>query len=259
MTKAALPDQDQDKRVNKDEYRQQLQAMQAELERIQTAYIVHQERAIIVFEGWDAAGKGGVIKRITATLDPRGYKVWPIAAPDERERKRHYLYRFWKRLPGKGEIAIFDRSWYGRVLVERVEGFCKEAAWQRAYNEINDFEKTLIDNGSRILKYFLHISPNVQRERFEDRLNTPGKHWKLTMEDIRNRAQWNAYEAATLEMLERTSTKQAPWRVIPFHQKKYGRLQVMRDVIDRLREDIDMTPAPVDPDIASALANDPHD
>ncbi|MEO0412969.1 MAG: polyphosphate kinase [Pseudomonadota bacterium] len=208
-------------------YEEQLKALQTDLMVLHNALMAEKRRAIIVFEGWDAAGKGGAIKRLTARWDPRGYKVWPIAAPDAHERSRHYLYRFWKRLPGNGEVAIFDRSWYGRVLVERVEGFCDEAAWQRSYEEICQFEKTLVDNGSRIIKFFLNVSPDEQAERFLGRLEVPHKRWKITEDDFRNRAKRPDYTAAIEDMLAKTHTDYAPWIVVPGDQKRFSRVAVL--------------------------------
>lgn len=165
---------------------------------------------VICYEGWDAAGKGGNIKRITEALDPRGFEVHPIASPEPHEKARHYLWRFWTRLPKTGHIAIFDRTWYGRVMVERLEGFCSENDWQRAYNEINEFERELFDWGAVILKFWVQIDKETQLERFQARQNTPEKRWKITEEDWRNREKWDAYENAVNEMLEKTSTQYAP-------------------------------------------------
>ena len=177
---------------------------------------------IIVYEGWDAAGKGGNIRRVTAALDPRGYQVNPIASPEPHEKARHYLWRFWTRLPKTGHIAIFDRSWYGRVMVERIEGFCTENDWQRAYNEINEFEAELINWGAVILKFWVHIDPDTQLERFNSRQSTPEKQWKITDEDWRNREKWPAYEQAVDEMLQKTSTQKAPWHILPSNDKKFA-------------------------------------
>lgn len=213
--------------LDKPVYEDQLKALQSDLMVLHNALMAEKRRAIIVFEGWDAAGKGGAIKRLTARWDPRGYKVWPVAAPDAHERARHYLYRFWKRLPANGEGAIFDRSWYGRVLVERVEGFCDEPAWQRAYDEICQFEKTLVDNGARIIKFFLHVSPQEQAERFLDRLDVPHKRWKITEDDFRNRAKRPDYTAAIEDMLAKTHTDHAPWVVVPGDHKRFSRVAVL--------------------------------
>jgi polyphosphate kinase 2 (PPK2 family) len=213
-----------------------------EVERLQrAAYALHVRnfvagrRAILVFEGWDAAGKGGAIKRLTALMDPRGYKVWPIAAPRDHEKRNHYLWRFWYRLPEAGEIAIFDRSWYGRVLVERVEELATPAEWRRAYGEINAFEKMLTDDGVRILKFFLHIDRETQLERFRARTGDPLKRYKIGPEDWRNRRKWRAYHAAVEEMFDRTHRPDAPWRVVAANDKRHARLEVLRAAIDLLK------------------------
>ena len=191
---------------------------------------------VIAYEGWDAAGKGGNIKRLASALDPRGYEVLPIASPTPDEITRHYLWRFWTRLPKTGHIAIFDRSWYGRVMVERLEGFCSAAEWQRAYDEINEFEKELTDAGMVVLKFWVQIDKQTQLERFRERENTPEKQWKITAEDWRNREKWDAYEEAIDEMLEKTNTRNAPWYILESVDKRYARIKAMRTVIDRLRE-----------------------
>lgn len=233
-----------DIKLSKSAYNDVLRDLQEAIMVRHNALMAEKRRAIIVFEGWDAAGKGGAIKRVTATWDPRGYKVWPIAAPDMHERARHYLYRFWKRLPGNGEIGIFDRSWYGRVLVERVEGFCDEAAWTRAYEEINNFEQTLIDNGSKVLKFFMHVSPAEQAGRFKDRMEVPHKRWKITPEDFRNREKRTDYVHAIEDMLARTNKDVAPWVVIPAEQKRFARIAVLTTVLRWLDSfDLDLNPA----------------
>ena len=191
---------------------------------------------IIVYEGWDAAGKGGNIRRVTAALDPRGYQVNPIASPEPHEKARHYLWRFWTRLPKTGHIAIYDRSWYGRVMVERIEGFCTENDWQRAYNEINEFETELINWGAVILKFWVHIDPDTQLERFNSRQNTPEKQWKITDEDWRNREKWPAYEQAVDEMLQKTSTQKAPWHILPSNDKKFARVKALEIIVDTLEK-----------------------
>lgn len=233
-----------DLKLSKSDYKDLLAELQEALMIRHNALMAEKKRAIIVFEGWDAAGKGGAIKRLTSPWDPRGYKVWPIAAPDAHERARHYLYRFWKRLPGNGEIAIFDRSWYGRVMVERVEGFCDEAAWTRSYGEINDFEKTLIDNGSQILKFFVHVSPDEQAERFTERLEIPHKRWKITQEDFRNRRKREPYVNAIEDMLARTHKKKAPWVIIPGEHKRFARIAILTTVLKWLDTfGLDLEPA----------------
>ncbi|MEM7568318.1 MAG: polyphosphate kinase [Pseudomonadota bacterium] len=235
--------------VSKEDYEDQLKDLQKQLLIAHNHVMAQKRRAIIVFEGWDAAGKGGAIKRLTARWDPRGYKVWPIAAPDAHERARHYLYRFWKRLPGDGEIAIFDRSWYGRVLVERVEGFCDEAAWSRAYQEICEFERTLVDNGSRIIKFFLDVSPEEQAERFLARVDVPYKRWKITAEDFRNRSKRGLYAQATQDMLQKTHTQHAPWIVIPAEQKRFARIAVLSQALSWINGFCLADPAPLDPEL----------
>lgn len=223
-------------KMPRDEYEKWLKILQADLH--QLAYQVYLQKApvVVVFEGWDAAGKGGTIKRLTEKMDPRGYVVWPIAAPHGDDRERHYLYRFWRRLPEQGQIAIFDRSWYGRVLVERVEGFCAEEAWKRAYTEINQFERQLTDFGAIIFKFWMHISKEEQLERFRERERTNYKAWKITDEDWRNRGKWEDYETATEEMLRKTSTPNAPWTVVEANDKLFARIKVLRTVAEKLRQ-----------------------
>ncbi len=219
-------------------YERKLVRLQAKLHLL--GYQVYQQKrpVVLVFEGWDAAGKGGAIQRITETIDPRSYTVHSISAPTGEDRAHHYLYRFWRRLPERGTIAIFDRSWYGRVLVERIEGFAHTNEWQRAYAEINEFERQLIEFGAIVCKFWLHISPEEQLRRFEERQNVPYKTWKLTEEDWRNREKWDAYEQATDEMLLRTSTPSAPWTIIEAEDKRFARIKVLRTVVKRLEADL---------------------
>ncbi len=191
---------------------------------------------VIVYEGWDAAGKGGNIRRLVQGLDPRGYQVIPIAAPNDIEKQHHYLWRFWLHFPKAGHIAIFDRSWYGRVLVERVEGFCSRGEWKRAYAEINEIEQQWTEFGAVVIKFWLHIDKNEQLRRFEARRRIPHKRWKITEEDWRNREKWEAYRAAVDEMLYRTSTTHAPWSIVPATSKLYARIDALRTVIGRLEE-----------------------
>jgi len=192
----------------------------------------------VLYEGWDAAGKGGNIRRVTQMLDPRGYEVLPIAAPAGEDKTHHYLYRFWRRLeaPEEKQILIFDRSWYGRVLVERVEGFCTEAEWRRAYREINEFERQLVDFGMILVKFWIHISQDEQLRRFEARKDNPYKAWKLTDEDWRNRKKWGEYEAAVEEMLLKTSTITAPWTVVPGNSKWVARVEALRTLTTTVRQ-----------------------
>src|SRR6185369_14096243 len=212
---------------------------------IQHAYLFHGQRAVIVFEGVDAAGKGGTIRRIAWALDPRSLHVWPISAPNEIEKKQHYLQRFWQRLPGAGQLAIFDRSWYGCVLVERVEGFAEPAAWKRAYDEINDFERQLTDDGCHVIKLCLHVDKEEQLKRFEARLEDPLKRWKLSYEDFRNREKWDAYVEAIEDMLEKTDTKHAPWHVVPSNDKAAARLQALTYIADQLADGHDIDEIPI--------------
>ena len=232
----ALAKVDLEKRVrDKDAYEEELEELQEKLFQQQIARYLSKRRAILVFEGWDAAGKGGAIKRLTALMDPRGYKVWPIGAPRDAEARQHYLWRFWTRLPEHGEIAVFDRSWYGRVLVERVEGFAKPREWQRAFDEINAFERTLTDDGIELCKFFLHIDRKTQLQRFRERERDPFRRYKIGPDDWRNRSKWRAYERAIIEMLDRTHRPDGPWHVIPANDKKFARLAVLRASLELLR------------------------
>jgi polyphosphate kinase 2 (PPK2 family) len=223
--------------LGREEYKKQLRKLQVELHR--RAFKLYEERRplILVCEGWDAAGKGGAIRRLTEKLDPRSYLVFAIAAPTEEELAHHYLWRFWKRLkpPREKQIMIFDRTWYGRVLVERVEGFATEQEWRRAYREINDFERQLIDAEAYIVKLWYHVSPEEQLNRFEQRKVTSHKKWKLTDEDWRNREKWDAYESAVEDMLLKTSTQQAPWTIIEGNDKRWARVKTLRTVVDALK------------------------
>jgi polyphosphate kinase 2 (PPK2 family) len=194
----------------------------------------HRIPVVIVYQGWDAAGKGGNIRRLVRTLDPRGYEVVPVSAPNDLEKAHHYLWRFWNRVPKAGHIAIFDRSWYGRVLVERVEGFCSEAEWRRAYREINQMEQHLVHFGTVLLKFWLHIDRDEQLRRFEARQENPNKRWKMGDEDWRNRQKWDQYVVAVEEMLARTSTGHAPWTVVPSNNKRYARVHVLETVCEAI-------------------------
>jgi len=204
---------------------------------------VQKRPVVISFEGWDAAGKGGAIKRITERLDPRGYVVYPISAPQGEDKTRHYLYRFWRRLPERGSIAIFDRSWYGRVLVERVEGFAPEDAWKRGFKEINAFERQLCEFGVILLKFWIHISRDEQLRRFEQRQAIGYKAWKLTEEDWRNRQKWGAYEDAVEEMLVKTSTTGAPWFLVEGNDKYWARIKVLSKLVQTLSTELNYKPA----------------
>jgi polyphosphate kinase 2 (PPK2 family) len=234
------------------DYEHRLKSMQATLQLIQQAYLGTRERSIIVLEGWDTAGKGGVVRRLGWALDPRSFKVHPIGAPSSHDRGKHYLQRFWERLPEYGQIVVFDRSWYGRVLVERVEGFASHREWKRAYREINQFERALITDGIRLTKIFLHITPPEQIRRFKARLTDPLKRWKLSYEDFRNRARWKDYSTAIEDMIEETSTKRAPWYLIPANDKPFGRLAAFAILIERLGAGVSLEPRRLDPQIEEA-------
>jgi len=233
------------------DYERRLEAMQSVMQSIQQAYLGTAERAVIVLEGWDTAGKGGIVRRLGWALDPRSFKVYPIAAPLEHERGRHYLQRFWQKLPDPGQIVVFDRSWYGRVLVERVEGFASKKEWHRGYDEIKEFERMMIEDGIRIAKCFLHITPGEQIRRFKDRVSNPLKRWKLSYEDFRNRSRWADYEVAIEDMLEKTSLKRAPWYLIPANDKPFGRIAVFTILIDILGKGLSLKPRPLDPKITA--------
>jgi polyphosphate kinase 2 (PPK2 family) len=232
------------------DYERRLQSLQSTMQAIQQAYLGTRERAVVVLEGWDTAGKGGVVRRLGWAMDPRSFKVYPIAAPSSPEQGRHYLQRFWEKLPEPGQIVVFDRSWYGRVLVERVEGFASKREWQRAYDEINQFERMIAADGIRIAKCFLHITPAEQVRRFKDRITNPLKRWKLSYEDFRNRSRWVDYEVAIEDMMEKTSAKQAPWFLVPANDKSYGRLVVFTILIDLLGKGLNLKPRPLDPKVA---------
>jgi polyphosphate kinase 2 (PPK2 family) len=239
---------------NEDEYDATLKKLQLDLLELQQAYMRQQRRGIVLLEGWDTAGKGGLIRRMSMRLDPRYLLVWPIGAPTPSEQGRHYLYRFWQRVPAPCTIAVFDRSWYGRVLVERVEGLARKSEWRRAYDEINAFEAMLTDDGVRLVKLFLHISPEEQLRRFRERLSVPYKRWKLTADDLRNRANWDAYAEAVDDMFARTHARHAPWNAVPAEYKWYGRVQALKVIVQALGRGIDTKPPAADPAIAQAIA-----
>lgn len=228
--------------LDREEYNLALVKYQLALHSLGYQVYVQQRPVVIVFEGWDAAGKGGVIKRVTEKLDPRGYVVYPIAAPQGEDASRHYLYRFWRRLPETGQIAIFDRSWYGRVMVERVESFCREEDWRRAYREINQFERQLVDFGTVLFKFWIHISEDEQLRRFESRAVDPLRNWKLTDEDWRNREKWDVYARVVNEMLLRTSTVTAPWTIVEGNSKLHARIKVLETLVDKLSQELHYDP-----------------
>jgi polyphosphate kinase 2 (PPK2 family) len=220
--------------ADKDAYEGQLKTLQLDVLKAEFKCREAGLPVVIAFEGWDAAGKGGAIKRLTEKLDPRGYAVHPIGAPTEEEKKHHYLWRFWTRTPERGRWGVFDRTWYGRVLVERVEGFAKKKEWKRAYREINDWERQLVDDGAVLVKVFLAITKDEQKQRFEEREKNPYKRWKIGPDDWRAREHWDDYVDAAEEMFEETSTDYAPWKVIGANKKWYARIEVMKEVLQRL-------------------------
>ncbi len=219
-----------------EEYKKELKKLQKRLGELHNTIYRKKIPVILCYEGWDAAGKGGNIRRIARPLDPRGFDVKPIASPEPHELARQYLWRFWIRLPRSGHVSIFDRTWYGRVMVERLEGFCADDDWKRAYNEINEFERQLTDWGAVVIKFWIHIDQDTQLQRFTDRQNTPEKQWKLTEEDWRNREKWPQYEEAIDEMLQKTSTENAPWYIIESNDKKYARIKALKLVIKALEK-----------------------
>ena len=242
--------------LDRESYVREVTRRQVQLRELGYQVYTKKRPVIILFEGWDAAGKGGAIKRITEKLDPRGYVVYPISAPHGEDKTRHYLYRFWRCLPERGQIAIFDRSWYGRVLVERVEGFATEPAWKRAFKEINSFERQLRDFGMILAKFWLHVSEEEQLRRFEERKATGYKAWKLTEEDWRNRAKWSAYEEAVEQMLVKTSTSCAPWTLIEANDKYWARVKVLSKLVKILSTELAYEPAdPLKSKTAKVVAN----
>jgi len=237
-----LDEADLSLKLSKKEYAQRLEAGQDRLEalRLQLGGLIGEKRlgppVCILFEGWDASGKGGAIQRLTAEMDHRHVRVTSFSAPNDDEKRHHYLWRFQRALPGWGGFAVLDRSWYGRVLVERVEGLASEEEWRRAYEEIDEFERFLADQGTILIKFWLHISDKEQLRRFRRREGKPLKRWKLTGEDWRNREKRDAYLEAIEEMLERTDTDYAPWDVVPSEQKKYARIHVVETTIERIEQ-----------------------
>ncbi len=235
---------DLSKSLTKEEYVRDLIRYQLQLRAQAYQLYVQKRPLVIVYEGWDAGGKGGNIKRITEKLDPRGYEVYPIAAPAGEDKTHHYLYRFWRRLkpPDEKQILIFDRSWYGRVMVERLEGFCTEEEWKRAFREINEFERQLVDFGTILAKFWIHISKSEQLRRFQARQETPYKAWKLTDEDWRNRQKWDLYEQAINDMLLKTSTLTAPWTIVEGNCKWYARVKALKTLVDVLSQELNYVP-----------------
>jgi polyphosphate:AMP phosphotransferase len=223
-------------KLDKEAYGERLAKLQRQLA-LATRHPRFRERNVVcVFEGMDAAGKGGAIRRITAALDARLYHTIPVAAPTDEERAQPYLWRFWRHLPRRGRFTLYDRSWYGRVLVERIEGFCSEADWMRAYSEINDFEQQLVRNGAVVAKFWLQISKDEQFRRFKEREKTRFKQFKITPEDWRNREKWDAYQVAASDMIERTSTAHAPWTLVEANDKYHARVKILSTLVDALRD-----------------------
>ncbi len=231
---------DLDRSLDQETYEKELKFCQKRLFQLHNRLYQKKIPLILAYEGWDAAGKGGNIKRVTRALDPRGYEVIPICAPTPQEKNHQYLWRFWNALPKDGHIAIFDRTWYGRVMVERIEKFCTQAQWERAYDEINHFERQLFDWGAIILKFWIHIDQDEQLRRFEERQNTPEKQYKITDEDWRNREKWDAYEVTVDEMLMRTNTDWAPWIIVESNDKKYARIKAMKAIIEAVEKRLDL-------------------
>ncbi len=234
LKRLKLDQLDQNKPISQEVYRRELKRCQLGLLNLQLRLKESKRSVIIVIEGPDAAGKGGAIKRTLERLDPRLIRVYSTQKPTPEEHKHHYLWRFWNKLPSYGEIAVFDRSWYGRVLVERVEGFATDAQWKRAYREINEMERTLVDDGAILIKLFLHVSKAEQLKRFKQRQADPYKHWKINDEDWRNRRKWSQHNEAAVAMFAKTSTKIAPWTVIPGDFKWYARVQFAKTIYDRI-------------------------
>jgi polyphosphate:AMP phosphotransferase len=221
--------------IDLESYRTRLAHTQTRLSKLHNAMFIQRVPAAVLFEGWDAAGKGGAIKRTVSSLDPRGYEVVPSGAPNDLEKAHHYLWRYWNKIPKAGHLTVFDRTWYGRVLVERVEGFCTSQEWKRAFREINEFEEQLTQSGILLVKFWLHIDPEEQLRRFHERERIPEKQWKITDEDWRNREKWDLYSEAVDEMLLRTSTTYAPWTIVEANQKLYARVKVAETIADKLQ------------------------
>lgn len=232
--KTVLDQVDLSQSLKRDEYEEKLHKYQARLNRLTWAATELRMATVIVFEGWDAAGKGSCIRRVTEAIDPRLFRVVPIAAPTDEERAHHYLWRFWRQLPPDGRVVIFDRSWYGRVLVERVESLARADEWRRAYHEINDFEEQLVEHGTVVSKFWIHISKGEQLRRFKERESIPFKHYKITPEDWRNRRKWDAYRAAVNDMVTHTSTEYAPWTLVAGDDKKFARVQILKTLCAQL-------------------------
>ena len=223
-------------KYSSEEYRKKLDYYQKKIELLHSELYRKRIPVVICFEGWDASGKGGAIKRLTDHMDPRGYVVHPTAAPNDIEKAHHYLWRFWRAMPKAGHISIFDRTWYGRVMVERIEKLCSPEEWRRAYREINEMEEDLYDEGAVIIKFWMHIDKDEQEKRFKERQADPDKQWKITDEDWRNREKWDKYEIAVNEMIMRTSTEHAPWIIVEGNDKYYARIKVLKTVTEAIEK-----------------------
>ena len=254
-TVPVFPDDSNHPGLARDDYAKRLQPLQYSMRALSLAYFQQHLNGIVVIEGSDTAGKGGAIRRMTAELDPRHYEVWPIGPPTEEELRHHYMRRFWQVLPERGLIGIFDRSWYGRVLVERVDALTPEANWRRAYDEIRAFEQTLINGGTRLVKIYLHVTADEQKRRLAERVKEPHKRWKVSAADFRSHLQRDEYMSAAEEMFEHTSTEAAPWHVIAADNKRHTRVKVIETVFDAFAKDIDLAPLPLDEDTLRLAAD----
>jgi polyphosphate kinase 2 (PPK2 family) len=223
-------------RVAEEDYDRRLEDLQGRLALLSRRRRFAKHAVVAVFEGMDASGKGGAIRRVAAALDARQYRGIPVGAPDEAERAQPYLWRFWRHLPRRGHFAIFDRSWYGRVLVERIEGYCSEESWQRAYGEINEFEAELCAHGILVVKFWLQISKEEQLRRFREREQVAFKNFKITADDWRNRKRWNDYQHAVCDMVDRTSTALAPWTLVEANNKLHARIKVLTTLVERIEQ-----------------------
>ena len=236
LKESVLKKVDLSKKLDRETYEKKLEELQKKLTLLHSEIYAKRIPVVLAFEGWDAGGKGGAIKRLTRALDPRGYTVNPTSSPNDIERAHHYLWRFWTKMPKDGHIAIFDRTWYGRVMVERIEGFCTTQEWQRAFKEMNQMEQQMVNHGAIVIKFWMHIDKEEQERRFKERQETPEKQWKITDEDWRNREKWELYEQAVDEMMVRTSTVNAPWVIVEGNDKLYARIKVLETVVDALEK-----------------------
>ena len=236
LQESILAKADLSRTYTREEYKQKLKKLQKKMEILHGELYRRRIPVVLGFEGWDAGGKGGAIKRLTEKMDSRGFVVNPTASPNDIEKAHHYLWRFWRAMPKDGHVAVFDRTWYGRVMVERIEGFCSRQEWQRAYKEINDMERDLADAGAIVIKFWMQIDKDEQKRRFTARQQNPEKQWKITDEDWRNREKWEQYEEAVNEMLLRTSTEYAPWVVVEGNCKYYARVKVLETVVKAIEK-----------------------